>query len=92
MSSESEHHSAVICDVIDIENPSYSDIKREFDMVYNLCTCNDASMILLRKALRDTLSQVLQTCDHLNVRNEHSRFVSPFPQTDTRKRSRRLGI
>jgi len=49
-------------------------------------------MILLQKALRDTLSEVLQTCDHLNVRNEHSRFVSPFPQTDTRKRSRRLGI
>ena len=33
MSSESEHHSVVISDMFDVENPSYSDIKREFDMV-----------------------------------------------------------
>ena len=90
--SESQCHLEVTFSKDDGETPSYSDIKREFDMVYNVCTCNDAAMDLLQKALRDTLTAVLQSCDHMNVRNERSTLVSPFPQIDTRKRSRRLGL
>lgn len=92
VASESHCHFEVTFNKDDGEKPGYSDIKWEFDMVYNVCTCNDAAMDLLQKALRDTPTAVLHSCDHLNVRNERSMLVSPFLQIDSRKRSRRLGL
>lgn len=89
--SESDQHHEFTSEMEHNDSHTYTNVKREFDMVYNLCAPNVESVDLLRKALRDTMETVLHKYDHLNPRNENSSFVSPFPQIDTKKRSRRLG-